>query len=333
MRQPKVARFAALALVLVLLVPAALAARSAVVAALFLIEFLSAGARPVLSVVTTTPAVSALAVPNALVDRYVTPGRANATPLVLVHGLTPDGKDDPRLRQAATLLARLGFDVAVPTLPELTRTRLRPEDVAPVIATIAVRPRPTVVVGVSVGAGLALLAAADASVRDRVTMVVSLGGYASAAELIRFYLTGEYRFGGEAGRMPHDPEPVRQFLEANRDLVDVSARELLSAHDPGAVSASLTRLSPRLRTLLAALSPERVARDIRARLILVHGRGDPAVPYTESLRLAAARPERTRVVLIGVVEHVEGARVIGWRHARDLLALWSVVYDLVGAAR
>ncbi|MFQ5946271.1 MAG: hypothetical protein ACE5NC_08485, partial [Anaerolineae bacterium] len=50
------------------------------------------------------------------------------TPLVLVHGLTPYGKDDPELRRAARLLARAGFAVAVPTLPELTRLRLRPGD-------------------------------------------------------------------------------------------------------------------------------------------------------------------------------------------------------------
>jgi pimeloyl-ACP methyl ester carboxylesterase len=299
------------------------------VAGLFLVEFLSAGERPALSRMTATPSVSTLPVEGARVDRYVTPGPDTATPLVLVHGFTPDGKDDPRVREAARLLARIGFDVAVPTLPELTRARLREEDVGAVVATIAARPGPTVVIGVSVGAGLALLAAAEPKVRDRVRLVVSLGGYASAAELIRFYLTGEYRFGRDSGRVPHDPELVRMFVSANRDLLDASVAPLLSARGSDAVSAALARLSPALTRLLDTLSPEHVARDIQARLVLVHGRSDPAVPYTETLRLAAARPERTRVVLVGVVRHVEGNPATRWKNARDLVALWSVVYLLV----
>ena len=62
-----------------------------------------------------------------------------------------------------------------------------------------------------------------------------------------------------------------------------------------------------------------------------HGRSDRAVPYTESLRLAAARPERTALVLVGVVEHVEGGGATGWRAAGDFLALWRVTYALISA--
>jgi hypothetical protein len=45
------------------------------------------------------------------------------------------------------------------------------------------------------------------------------------------------------------------------------------------------------------------------------------------LRLAAARPARTRVVLVGAVGHVEARR--GWSDAHDLVALWSVIYSLI----
>ena len=48
------------------------------------------------------------------------------------------------MREAAALLARAGFDVAVPTIPGLTRGRLRPDDVEPVVATLAARTAPTV---------------------------------------------------------------------------------------------------------------------------------------------------------------------------------------------
>jgi fermentation-respiration switch protein FrsA (DUF1100 family) len=207
---------------------------------------------------------------------------------------------------------------------------LRPGDVRPVVATLAARARPTVMVAVSVGAGPALLAAADPAVRERVRIVLSLGGYASAAELLRFFLTGEYAWAGIRGRVVHDPAVVRAFVEANADLLDTPAREALA--DPARAAATLTAPPPAVADLLAQLSPERVAGAIRARLILFHGIDDPAVPYTESLRLAAARPERTDVVLVHVLEHVEpGRRGVSWTALRELFALVVVVYALLHA--
>jgi pimeloyl-ACP methyl ester carboxylesterase len=275
---------------------------------------------------TSEPRVEALPVNGVAVDRWAT-GRG--TPMVLVHGYAPAGKDEPRVRQAAALLARAGFDVAVPTIPGLTRGRLRPEDVHPVVAALAARPAPTVVLAVSVGAGPALLAAADPAVRDRVRTVLSLGGYASAPELLRFFLTGDYAWKGRRGHITHDPAVVRWFVEANADLLDTSAQAALA--DPTRAAAALAAPPPAVAALLAELSPERVVAQVRARLILVHGVDDHAVPYTESLRLAAARPERTRVVLVHLVEHVEGTRIgAGLTAARELGALIVVMYGLVG---
>jgi pimeloyl-ACP methyl ester carboxylesterase len=297
------------------------------VAGAFLIEFLTAGEVRPLSRSTGGPNRTRLEVPGFDVDRYVGAAAGAAPLLVLVHGLTPDGKDDSRLVSAANLLARAGFDVAVPTIPGLTRWRLRPQDRDPVAATLAARDGPTVVVGISVGAGPALLAAALPSVRDRARTVVTLGGYASALELVRFYLTGDYGYDGVRGRIAHDRQLIRAFVDANADVLDPSARRVLAAPDPVTRDAALARLSPALTRLLDAVSPERVVRDLPARLILIHGRDDRAVPYSETLRLAAARPARTRVVLVGAVGHVEAHR--GWSDAHDLVALWSVIYSLI----
>jgi pimeloyl-ACP methyl ester carboxylesterase len=213
----------------------------------------------------------------------------------------------------------------VPTIPGLTQGRLRPGDVEPVVAALALRPPPVTLVAVSVGAGPALLAATDPRVSDRVETVVVLGGYASARELVRYFLTGAYAFGDLRGETRHDPEVVRAFIAANADLVDAPLRQALEAGDVTAVDTALAALAP----LLDALSPERVARHIPGRLILIHGRGDPAVPYTETLRLAAARPGDTTVVLVGVIGHVEGAGGGRLGAARDLVALWAATYALI----
>jgi pimeloyl-ACP methyl ester carboxylesterase len=331
-RQSDVARLASFLLALVLFVPVAHAGRSALWAGAFLVEFLSQGRYTPLSALTSAPTREPFPIPGAAVDRYVPAALGGGTPLVLVHGFAPEGKEDVRVREAAALLARCGFDVAVPTIPGLTHGRLRRDDVAPVVATLVALPRPSIVLGVSVGAGPALLAAADPRVRDRVGVAVSLGGYASAREVLRFWLTGVYEYGGISGRITHDPELVRAFVRANADLLEPSARAELTAADPERAARFLTALPPDLQRYLDDLSPVRAAPEVRARLVLVHGRDDSAVPYTESLRLAAARPERTTVVLVGIVAHVEGGDA-GWRQVRDFVALWRVVYGLLSRNR
>jgi hypothetical protein len=232
------------------------------------------------------------------------------------------------VRRAASLLARAGFDVRVPTIPGLTRGRLRPEDAEPVVRALAARPGPWAMVSVSIGAAPAFTAAADPSVRDRVGVLLALGPHASAEETLRFWLTGEFSFRGTAGRAAHDPVLVRAFVEANADLVDDATRAALATGEPARVARALATLPPAARALLERVSPVRALPAVRARVILVHGYADPAVPYTESLRLAAARPERTRVVLLSSVGHVEASGRARWAPVGEFVRLWLAVHAL-----
>jgi pimeloyl-ACP methyl ester carboxylesterase len=293
------------------------------VATAFLVEFLSDGRYPLLSRLTEAPTRRRIAVRGTDLE-LLTGTRARAS-LVLVHGFAPDGNQDRRLQAAARLLARAGFAVIVPTIPGLTRGRLRPADAESVVTALALRPGPTTLVAVSVGAGPALLAATDPRVRDRVGTCVVLGGYASARELVRYFLTGEYAFGELRGHTRHDPDLVRAFIAANADLVEASLRQALETGDRTAVETAVNALAP----LLDIVSPENVVARIPGRLVLLHGRGDAAVPYTETLRLAAARPHHTTVVLVGVIGHVagEGGRTL--QAIRDLAVLWGVTYAVI----
>jgi len=332
-RQPEVARLLPLLLALVLVTPVALAAQRWLLAGAFLTEFISGGRLSVLTGLTAEPRRQALR-GAVLTDRYAARQVRTPVPLVLVHGFASAGKDDRRAGHAARLLARAGFDVLVPSLPGLMQGRLRPSDAEPVVTAIeaARDARSVSVIAVSIGAGPALLAAADPRVRHRVAMVVTVGGYASAHELLRFFLTGDFAWGDVRGHVDHDPEIVRLFVAANADLVDEPTRRAIEDGDRARIAAFLAAPPADLRRLLEALSPVHVAADVPARLLLIHGRGDRAVPYTESLRLAAARRGPTTVALLGTLGHVEGADegVRRWG-VQDFLTLWLGLYALASA--
>jgi fermentation-respiration switch protein FrsA (DUF1100 family) len=83
--------------------------------------------------------------------------------------------------------------------------------------------------------------------------------------------------------------------------------ELLNNHDPRRVPALIERLPERIRVQLRGIDPS--ARDLahlRAQVILLHGRGDNLVPYTESITLANALPEgQAQLFLIDGLAHVD----------------------------
>jgi dipeptidyl aminopeptidase/acylaminoacyl peptidase len=330
------------------LVSAALLSLSALCSALtmvssacFLAEFLTAERWRPLSAITVAASVRPLTVTARArpvpADLYAGPSFVKAPGLVLVHGLSPQGKDDPRLQRSATLLARAGWAVAVPTIEGLTVLRLRPEDSLAVVATIRALVQaghgPIAILGVSVGAGPALLAATDPSVSSSISAVLALGGYASTVELLRYTLTGAYRFETHRGRRPIDEAAIAAFTRANPELVDGAGRRLIDNRDPDLVDQLVAVLPDPTRHLLDALSTQTLVARLKAPLFLVHGKDDPAVPYTETLRLeerARAAGVPVRAVVVGSLAHVEPEDRAG---PRDLVRLWTAFYAFEVTAR
>jgi predicted alpha/beta hydrolase family esterase len=248
----------------------------------------------------------------------------------------------------------------VPDLPALRAQQLRPDD-APIIrdtlvrlaAHPAVRRGPVAVIAVSVGLGPVALALAEPVLARQVRVVLALGGYADARELVRYFTTGAYAFGEIRGQAAVDPTLAEAFLVRNLELVrdardrtgvlaalegrpprpdvgpeGLAVLALIQNRDPARVDALLDALPRETRELLDTLSPAQHLRRTPSRLLLVHGTDDPAIPYTESLRLAAAAPARSRLALVGLIGHVEG-QAPAWHRLADLMRLWSVCYELL----
>jgi len=97
-----------------------------------------------------------------------------------------------------------------------------------------------------------------------------------------------------------EPVPARLAPDAQ------AFHDLLTNHRPARVPLLLDRLSARMRGELEGINP--AARDLsrlRANVILLHGRSDNLIPYTESIALADALPaSQARLFLIDGLAHV-----------------------------
>mgnify|MGYP001317277737 CR=1 FL=1 len=226
---------------------------------------------------------------------------------------------------------------------------------------------PSGIAAVSYGVGPAIIASLEPDLLGKVDFIVGIGGYHNADSVIQFTVTGAFRRANDPllHRMAPSSYTRWLFLHANASrLDDERDRDLLRAladrrlDDSGSSSADIrAQLSPEGLAVLDLLEttdpaqvpariaalPEPVRRDIdslnlalhdlkplTARLILVHGRDDPVIPYSESEALAAAaRPGAARLFLIDHIGHV-GFRSVTLSNA---WTVWRAVDALLAERR
>jgi pimeloyl-ACP methyl ester carboxylesterase len=316
----------------------------------------------------TTPAPSRLTIRYrrsagpATADLYRSSTPHNGA-VVVVPGLTPDGKDDPRLVAFANSLARARFVVLVPDIANTRALKVAAADsvfISDAIEELAQRfatgsERPVGLVAISYAVGPALLAASQTPAGRHVGFIVAIGGYYDIEAAIAFVTTGYYRapdgswqhatpnewgkwifLRSNADRVTDRPDRDRLRKIADRKLANGAAGigdlvaplgpegraiyELIANRDPERVSALVARLPEAIRRELRQLDLK--SRDLRrlpGRLIIVHGRDDAVIPYSESVKLAEAVGARAELFLIDHFAHVD-AGAIGFG---DSLRLWN----------
>jgi len=263
--------------------------------------------------------------------------------LLLVHGLSPAGRRHPDLARLARALATQGQLVLVPEFSGLTAFRLSGREVDDVRSALAhlrgLSSEGIGLAGFSFGAGPALLAAAAS---PGLRLVGAFGGYADLRNVLTFVTTGVHHHGGQRHAVRQEEYNrwkllalLLTFVEAEREraiLQAIADRKLANPTDDTraleerlsregravfnlvvnrreeAVPGLLGDLSPRVTHALDSLSPLTVMPRLAGRLLIAHGAGDESIPFTESLRLAAAG--NAHAVILGTFHHVGPAA--GW---------------------
>ena len=304
-------------------------------------------------------------------DLYL-PGVAPSAGLLVIPGASPEGKDDPRLVAFAKTLSRGRFAVLVPDMQGVRHLRVRPEDTQEVadafrylISQEPLSPGGRAgMAAVSYAVGPAILAALKPDLRDRVNVILAIGGYYDILNVLTYVTTGQYQApGGPWQKGKPNPYGKWVYVLSNVDqLKDPNDRRLLETmaqrriDDPGAPIEDLVgQLGPEGQSVYAfvtATTPEEVAERFKqlppkvqediagldvsrhdlsplaAKLILVHGKEDPVIPYTESIRLARAAPH-AQLTLVNGLSHVN----LGGLALNDLRLLGCAIDSLLAIRR
>ena len=289
------------------------------------------------------------------------PGSAAAPVVLFVPGATPAGRNDRRVVEVAEAVARSGQMVFVPEL-EVYGEDVVPEDVDRIVRAATAltsedRGR-VVLVGVSFGGALCLLAAADDRLDDRVALVATFGGYLDLIGVLQAATTGAALVEGERLDWDADPraeEIVRErltglmppahrraterALDGQLDPDDLApparaAYELLTNDDPARTFALAAELPASVRDRLATVSPSSVVdRLAEVPIVAMHATDDPVIPYGELVRLGAALPH-AQLITVGSFEHVDldvGSPRAWVRAGADLWRVWRFTTAVLGA--
>jgi dienelactone hydrolase len=277
------------------------------------------------------------------------PARGGPWPAaVFVNGVTARGRAHPAVRALACALARVGLLVLVPDPAGLARGELGPATVDAVTsAALAVARRPDCrdgrvgLLGVSVGATLALLVAEDPALAARVSIVAGLAPAAWFRNVVMLATTGHHRDAVDGRVRAYatppflllvvarslvaglEPSAERERLRAALAGVDEDDPDPLAAldHLPAPSSAEahavlgvLRNRDPDRFTALDAALPERFSAAcerlspcpgvgrIRAPVELVTGPADRYVPRSE-LRALERASSRVRVTETATLAH------------------------------
>jgi pimeloyl-ACP methyl ester carboxylesterase len=335
---------------------------------------------PVLEAPVLTPVVEALTGEPRFEDASVAgnpalvakPSGEGPWPAVFfVNGVVTEGRELPEVRRVAEGLARAGYLVVVPDLPGLRRGEIRPQTVHETLEVArAIAGRPDArdggvgLIGVSTGASLALIAAGDAEMGERISVVAGVAPYTDVRTVLSTATTGHYR-AANGEMIPYEADPflagaitqsLVSTLPPSRDrdvlldelervdrlrpgfLADLremgaeasSVAELLENRDPYRFDDLYAGLPDEVRAKMEQLSPLAADRRLDVPVELISGPHDKYFPVSESLEVVRIAPH-ARVTVSGALDHVELSA--STRDFPDLLLIDAFVVRSLREAR
>ena len=278
--------------------------------------------QPLVRRLTRTPVVQTMQSAGGPLEIVRPPGSGPWPAWVFVNGAHPERRQEPVVRRLTEGLARAGYLVVIPDPPGLAEETITDETLDGATAAVrAATDLPDVqggrvaLLGVSTGAGLALLVAAEPDLQKRISVVAAAVPYADLERILCLATTSSYADNGGVAQFPESELLTRV---AKRSLIAVAGSEageavaeLLANRDFEAFPRLYERLPQRVRACVTRLSPLSVAGQVQAPVELVVPPRDEYFPQGEALALAEALPD-ARLTVTGTLDHTRpSARLRG----------------------
>lgn len=269
-------------------------------------------------------------------DLFIPQGDGKKGAVIVAMGIKTAEKDKPLLLKFADTMARLGYVVFWPRLKALDEGISLPEE--PETFTLAFKyvaglpqtdSERITFVGFSVGSSVALVAASDPKIADKVHSLVFFGGYFDVFDYYISLATKTTKLDGQTITWIPSPDAVdhaKGLLEARKALEMVKIFEAT----PSAQAYDLVKKAPKEEVDgLRRYNPKEKLGDFKASIFILHDKADTYVPYTESIRLNQALVGKKEFLLINLFEHVQPNRPLTLQNITELAKLYGFLYKVL----
>lgn len=270
-----------------------------------------------LSLLTSSPVQTKIELnsPNGkVVADLIAPKKPQPRPaLVLAMGVKTQEKDKIILLNFAKTLARLGYVVFWPRLEILDKGVSSFEEPETFIKSFEYLSELDVVdkkrisfVGFSVGSSIALVAAEDARINNKLRSLVFFGGYYNLSDYLKALANKTDAWQPAEGAVNHVLEIAKEKKWGK------SLNDLLAAQETQ-------------NEVFRKLSPSQNLKNFKARIFIIHDKSDSYVPYAESIKLSRSLPSEVEktFVLLNLFEHVQPKKELSWQIIFELLKLYG----------
>lgn len=233
--------------------------------------------------------------------------------LILAMGVKTQEKDKVILLNFAKTLARLGYTVFWPRLEILDKGVSSFEEPETFIKSFEYLSELDVVdkkrislVGFSVGSSIALVAAEDERINNKLHSLVFFGGYYNLADYLNALANKTDAWQPAEGAVNHVLEIAKEkkWGESLNDLLEAQSSQ---------------------SEVFRKLSPSQNLKNFKARIFIIHDKSDSYVPYAESIKLNSSLPSEVEktFVLLNLFEHVQPKKELSWQIIFELLKLYG----------
>lgn len=302
---------------------------------------------------------------TGIADLYVPAGKGERSAVLFFLGVNPAGKDDERIVNLGTALARTGIVVMIPWSERMAQRRVTEQEAGDLVRGFEhlrslemVDENEVGMAGFCVGASLMMVAAQDERIRDDVKVVNSFAGYYEAEDLIASVVSARRFYGEDSGPWEPDRLSVQvvrtHLLESVDDPIErATLAETIENNAPAPSNLSpQARLvydilnAPDLETAhrliellpsdsldtLRRISPSTNIDRLKAKVLVMHDHQDKLVPSEESRRLVDALQSRGDVhyTEFSFFEHLDpSTRVGNLELAREGAKLFLHIYKIM----
>lgn len=246
--------------------------------------------------------------------------------LIIAMGVRTNEKDKPTLLGFADTLSRLGYVTIWPRLEALDNEQVKFEDPKTFVQTFHYLEKRKEVdknsisfTGFSVGSSLAMVAAENPSINEKLHSLIFFGGYFNLIDY--FYSLATQSMIVDGQKIPWQPHEdglnhAKGILEKEGFSLDQFKEE---------------RLDGKAVQKLLRFSPDQEIDRYKAAIFILHEKADSFVPYVESTKLKNTLSGRVPLEfhLASVFEHVQpGGQALNFKFLQELAGLFGFLHKI-----